>query len=201
MWGVAVSHNPTMATAPVINWTSFEDILAEEANFAPSCQPRHVKFSDMTDRDFTSSTPHKQQREVALPQRPIIQKCPEEIGLHMAACKFRKMGEPKINKLKHGYSSSAGLVFQSWLKDIHVYVEDRRLTQRGVIQLVKDFTAEHSKMKWSLYGTWLPKKISPSKDLIDHLHNAFQFWQDIKWADQWLLWPVSEGQRDWRHLC
>ena len=54
------------------------------------------------------------------------------------------MQEPKIGKLKGGYSSSARLIFQSWLKDIHVYVEDRRLTQREAIQLVKDFTAEHA---------------------------------------------------------
>ena len=53
-----------------------------------------------------------------------------------------KCQEPKISKLKGGYSSSAGLIFQSWLKDIYIHVEDRRLTQKEAIQLVKDFTAE-----------------------------------------------------------
>ena len=117
-------------------------MLAEEANFTPSHQPRHVKFSGMAEGGFTSSTPHKQQEEVALSPRYIIQSHPEETGLHVAAHKFRKMWEPKISKLKGRYSSSAGLVFQSWLKDIHVQEEDRRLTQGEMIQLVKDFTME-----------------------------------------------------------
>ena len=36
----------------------------------------------------------------------------------------------------------ANLIFQSWLKDIKVHIEDQNLTERGAIQLVKDFTAE-----------------------------------------------------------
>ena len=80
--------------------------------------------------------------EVALPPRPILQNHLDEIGLQAATCEFRKMREPKINKLKGGYTSSAGLVFQSWLKDICVHMQDRRLTQREAIQLVKEFTVE-----------------------------------------------------------
>ena len=42
--GTAVaSHNTTLAT-PIIHKALFEDMLAEEANYTPSCQPRHVKF-------------------------------------------------------------------------------------------------------------------------------------------------------------
>ena len=62
----------------------------------------------------------------------------------MAACKFHKLHKPKINKLKGGYSAMANLIFQSWLKDIRVHVEDRNLTEREAMQLVKDFTAEHA---------------------------------------------------------
>ena len=79
----------------------------------------------------TSSTPQKYKQEVVLPARPTKHHHPEEIRFHAAVCKFRKMLEPKNSKLKGGYSSLAGLIFQSWLKDIHVHVEDRRLTQRG----------------------------------------------------------------------
>ena len=91
-----------------------------------------------------TSTPHNLQEEVALPTRPTYQSHQEEIWLHAAAQEFWKMWRPKISKLKGGYTSSAGLVFQSWLKDICVHVQDRRLTQRQAIQLVKDFTAEHA---------------------------------------------------------
>ena len=50
--------------------------------------------------------------------------------MRMAAQEFCKMCEPKINKLKGGYSATANLIFQSVLKDIRVHVEDWNLTQR-----------------------------------------------------------------------
>ena len=138
-------------------------MLAEEVNFTPNHQPKYMKFLDMTEGDFTSSTPCRQQEEVPLPPRPIIQNHPEEIGLHMAACKFRKMQELKISKLKGGYSSSAGLVFQPWLKDIHVHVEDRRFTQRDVMQLVKDFTMKHAQDEVEFYMGMVAKEDQYSK--------------------------------------
>ena len=133
-----------MASAPMVNRTSFEDMLAEEAHFTPYHQPKHVTFLDMMGGGVTSPTPCTHQKEVVLPSRPIEQNHPEEISLHAAACKFRKIWEPKISKLMGRYSSLAGLIFQSWLKDIHVHIEDRRPTQREAIQLVKDFTMEHA---------------------------------------------------------
>ena len=47
--GTAVLHNTTMATAPIINRTPYQDMLAEEAYFTPRCQPKHVKFLDTTE--------------------------------------------------------------------------------------------------------------------------------------------------------
>ena len=92
----------------------------------------------------------------------------------MAAHKFRKMQEPKIIKLKGGYSSSPGLIFQSWLKDIHVHVEDRRLTQREAIQLVKDFTTERAWDEVEFYMGMVAEKEQSFRGLTDHLHDAFQ---------------------------
>ena len=46
MRGTAVSHNTTMASVPMVSKTSFKDMLAEEAYFTPSCQPKHVTFRD-----------------------------------------------------------------------------------------------------------------------------------------------------------
>ena len=112
----AVLWNTTMASVPVVNKNSFEDMLAEEANFTPSSQPKHVTFMNTMGGGVTSSTPHRYQEEMVLPSRPTEQNHPEEVSFHAAAHKFRKMQEPKISKLKGGYSSSAGLIFQSWLK-------------------------------------------------------------------------------------
>ena len=50
--------------------------------------------------------------------------CPPGYKMQMAVQEFCKMHEPKINKLKGGYSATANLIFQSWLKDIQVHVED-----------------------------------------------------------------------------
>ena len=86
-----VSHNTTIVT-PVINKASFQDKLAEEANYTPSCQPRHVKFGDMIEGGLTF-TPHNFPEEVVLPPRPMLQSHPDEIGLHAAAHEFRKKNE------------------------------------------------------------------------------------------------------------
>ena len=64
--------------------------------------------------------------------------------MKVAVQEFHKLHEPKINKLKGGYSANANLIFQSWLKDINIHVEDQNLTEREAIQLVKDFTTERA---------------------------------------------------------
>ena len=46
MRGAAVLHNTTMASAPMVNLNSFKDMLAEEANFTTSHQPKHVNIMD-----------------------------------------------------------------------------------------------------------------------------------------------------------
>ena len=45
----------------------------------------------------------------------------------------------------------ANLIFQSWLKDIRVHVEDRNLSEKEAMQLIKDFTAEHACNKVEFY--------------------------------------------------
>ena len=71
--------------------------------------------------------------------------------MQMAAEEFCKMCEPKINKLKDGYSAMVNPIFQLWLKDIRVHVEDWNLMEREAMQLVKDFTAEHPHDKVEFY--------------------------------------------------
>ena len=172
--GTAVSCNTMITSAPVVDKNSSKDMLAEEANFTPSQQPKHVTFMDMMGGGVTSSTPHRNHEEVVLPSRSTEMNHPEEIGFHAAACKFRKMQGPKISKLKGGYSSSTGLIFQSRLKDICVHVEDRRLTQREAIQLVKDFTMECAWVEVEFYMGMVAKEDQSFEGLIDHLHDAYQ---------------------------
>ena len=60
------------------------------------------------------------------------------------------------------------------MKDICVHVEDRQLTQRDVIQLVKDFTTEHAQDEVEFYMGMIAKEDQSFESLIDHLHDAFQ---------------------------
>ena len=91
------SHNTTIPTT-IINKASFEDILAEEANYTPSCQTRHGQFADTIEGGLTS-TPCNLPEDVALPPKPMVQSHPDEIGFHVATYEFRKMTQLKISKL------------------------------------------------------------------------------------------------------
>ena len=95
-------------------------------------------------------------------------------------CRWLPMGilqalhEPKINKLKGGYSATANLIFQSWLKDIRVHVEDRNLSEREAMQLIKDFTAEHARNEVEFYMGMVADDQQTFQSLVQHLKNAYQ---------------------------
>ena len=91
-------------------------------------------------------------------------------------------GEPELCTLRSTsntallqYTSSAGLVFQSWLKDIHIHVQDRRLIQREAIQLVKDFTMECAQDEVEFYMGMVMEEDQSFEGLVEHLQDAFQY--------------------------
>ena len=119
---------------PVVGRQYFEDELAEEATWG-SNHPCHVHFAGSEKGSFTS-TPLKSAAKVGedyslLPQQNQARQSlltsavsPPSYGMQMAVQEFCKLHKPKINKLKGSYSATANLIFQSWLKDIRVHVED-----------------------------------------------------------------------------
>ena len=112
----------------------FEDELVKEATWG-SHHPCHVHFAS-TQKGGLTSTPLKSSVKVGednilLPQQRKAREslmnttaCPPRYKMQMAMQEFCKMREPKINKLKGGYSATANLIFQSWLKEIWVHVAD-----------------------------------------------------------------------------
>ena len=94
--------------------------------------------------------------------------------MKVAVQEFCKLRETKINKLKGGYSATANLIFQSWLKDINAHVEDQNLTEREAIQLVKDFTAERARDEVEFYMGMIADEQQSFDGLVTHLKNAFQ---------------------------
>ena len=93
---------------------------------------------------------------------------------------FHKLCEPKINKCKGGYSATVNLIFQSWLKDINVHVEDWNLTKREAIQLVKDFTAERACNEVEFYMGMIADDQQIFSGLVNHLKNAFQLAETVR---------------------
>ena len=93
-------------------------------------------------------------------------------SLQLAAEEFRKIREPKIQKLKGRYSANAMLVFNSWLKDIEMCVRERKLTNMEAIQLIKDYTAEGARGAVEFYldttATW------KYHELVEHLRTSFE---------------------------
>ena len=87
---------------------------------------------------------------------------------------FCKLCKPKINKLKGRYSATANLIFQSWLKDINVHIEDQNLTEREAIQLVKDFTAERACNEVEFYMGMIVDDQQSFDGLVNNLKHAFQ---------------------------
>ena len=53
-----------------------------------------------------------------------------------ASKEFWRMWEPKITKLRGGYSADAELVFRSWWADILANIQDRELDNKAAIQLI-----------------------------------------------------------------
>ena len=99
--------------------------------------------------------------------------------MKVAVQEFHKLHEPKINKLKGGYSATANLIFQSWLKDINVHVEDQNLTEREAIQLVKDFTAERACDEVEFYMSMIADDQQSFDGLVNHLKHAFQLSETV----------------------
>ena len=142
---------------------SFEEILIQadhQIQGMSIADPMRVRFIDTKRRGMTS-TPKKpgvcgpqEQEDIS---QISIKKGMQSGGQHhlayqegmknslqLAATKFCKIWEPKITKLKGGYSSNVSLILQSWLKDIQVHVSERRLSQSEVMQLMNDFTSNHT---------------------------------------------------------
>ena len=95
-------------------------------------------------------------------------------SFEVAAMEFCKLREPKVAKLKGGYSFNASLVYQSWLKDIQVYVLEHCLAQWEAIQLGKDYTSECAQLEVEYYLGLTPKSKQSFQGLLDHLSLAFQ---------------------------
>ena len=144
MPGAALAHaSGIFQDIPVTGRSNFENDLAKEATWTLHHHLQHVHFTSDPQGGFTS-TPRRHHEEDRIRARINPDTYPPRYEMKVVVQEFCKLCIPNINKLKGGYSATANLIFQSWLKDINIHVEDQNLTEREAIQLVKDFTVERA---------------------------------------------------------
>ena len=177
--GAATAHaSGILQDIPVIGRSQFEDELAEEATWNVHQHLQCVHFTSNPQGGFTS-TPLRHPEEGRSKARVSTEVYPPGYDMKVALQEFCKLCEPKINKLKGGYSATASLIFQSWLKDINIHVEDQNLTEREAIQLVKDFTAERACNEVEFYIGMIADDQQSFDGLVNHLKHAFQLGEAV----------------------
>ena len=90
-----------------------------------------------------------------------------------ASKEFRRMREPKITKLRGGYSADAELVFRSWRADILANIHERELDNKSAIQLIKEQTLDNARREVE-FQLDLCGGVITYEDLLKHLSVAFQ---------------------------
>ena len=90
-----------------------------------------------------------------------------------ASKEFRRMREPKITKLRGGYSANAKLMFRSWKSDILVNINDRELDNKSAIQLIKEQTLDNACREVEFQLDLCGGDIT-YQDLLQHLGITFQ---------------------------
>ena len=90
-----------------------------------------------------------------------------------ASKEFRRMREPKITKLRGGYSADAELMFRSWRSDILTNIADRELDNKAAIQLIKEQTLDNACCEVEFQLDLCGGQIT-FQDLLSHLGIAFQ---------------------------
>ena len=173
-WGAAVAHASGISQdIPVIGRSQFENELAKEATWNAHQHLWHMHFNSNPQGGFTS-TPLRHPEEDRSKARVNTEVYPPRYDMKVVVQEFCKLCKPKINKLKVGYSATAYLIFQSWLKDINIHVEDQNLTEREAIQLVKDFTAKRAHDECEFYMGMIADDQQSFDGLVNHLKDAFQ---------------------------
>ena len=162
----------------VIGRSQFEDELTEEATWNAHQHPQHVNFASNPQEGFTS-TPLRHPEKGRSKARVSTGVYPPRYDMKVAVQEFCKLHKPKINKLKDGYSATANLIFQSWLKDLNIHIEDQNLTEREAIQLVKDFTTEKAHNEVEFYMGMIMDDQQSFDGPVNHLKNAFQSGETI----------------------
>ena len=92
------------------------------------------------------------------------------------ASEFKKMREPKLQKLKGGNTSSAHLFLTGWVKEVRATIKDRELSESEGVQLIREFTESKARQQVDFFMDLNP--IPTVEGVLDHLVSAFSMGED-----------------------
>ena len=149
----------------------------------PVAHPKKVTFVTSTPLKFDSDeVTHKDMDGLAAPltaehnsQNPSTISSSNTTLVNLAS-EFRKMREPKLQKLKGGNTSSAHLFLTGWVKEVQATIKDRELSESKGVQLIREFTESKACQQVDFFMDLNP--IPTIEGVLDHLTAAFSTGED-----------------------
>ena len=142
---------------------------------------RPMNFHDVSNETITSgidrpvnTAKHSQFTDVQHPEE--VATAAVNSTVHAMASELRKMKEPKLAKLKGGYTTEANLFFQSWAKDVQAIVIDRQMSDNEALQLIKEHTEGAARCQVDNYLDFSDNQTFSG--LMKELSTAFESCQD-----------------------
>ena len=133
-----------------------------------SSTPYHAILSDRTFNVSTNAPLVDDSRNAATIAAEVSAAAAAQVSKE-----FHRMHEPKITKLRGGYSANVELMFCSWKLDILANINDRELDNKAVIQLIKEQTLDNARCEVEFQLDLCGSNIT-YQDLLQHLGIAFQ---------------------------
>ena len=149
----------------------------------PPVRPKKVTFVNSTPLRFNSDeVTSKDMNGLAAPlaaeqnlQNPSNVTASNSTLVNLAS-EFRKMREPKLQKLKGGNTSSAHLFLTGWVKEVWVTIKDRELSDSEGVQLIREFTESKACQQVDFFMDLNP---TPTVEgVLEHLVAAFSTGED-----------------------
>ena len=140
-----------------------------------------MNFHDVSNETITSgidgpvnTAKHSQFTDVQHPEE--VATAAVNSTVHAMASELRKMNEPKLVKLKGGYTTEANLFLQSWAKDVQAIVIDRQMSDNEALQLIKEHTEGTARRQVDNYLDFSDNQTFSG--LMKELSTAFESCQD-----------------------
>ena len=143
-------------------------------------RPKHVTFATstpkVTNEDMVGLAAPLAAETTGVPPPVTLGSMGEQSTLINLASEFKKMREPKIQKLKGGNTSSAQLFITGWIKEVRAVIHDRSLTDEEGVQLIREFTESKARQQVDFYLDLNPNPTI--EGVLEHLISAFSSGED-----------------------